>query len=129
METTVKKTPAVKKPAIKLEHPKEVIDATDQIMGRLATRIATLLQGKDQPGYLPYLDTGAEVQVTNVAQMKVTGNKMEDKKYYHHSGYPGGLKTKLMKELTPAQRLQHAVSGMLPKNKLRAPRLKRLKIT
>ena len=132
--TTVDKKIIVKpannlKKSVKVERAKLVLDAGGQIMGRLATQIATFLQGKHKPSYQTYLDLGDFVEVTNVAKIKVSGKKMTDKPYYHHSGYPGGLKKKLMKELTPAQQLIHAVHNMLPKNKLRTARMKRLKIT
>lgn len=105
------------------------IDATDQVLGRLATRIATLLQGKHKPTFVPHLDLGDSVEVTNVDKIKITGKKLEDKIYYHHSGYPGGLRKKKMKEFTMAELLRKAVYNMLPKNKLRTGRMKRLRIS
>ncbi|MBL7141648.1 50S ribosomal protein L13 [Patescibacteria group bacterium] len=106
------------------------IDATDQSLGRLASRIAQLLIGKGKPSYVPNLDLGDIVVVKNVKKIKITGRKLEQKKYYHHSGYPGGLKTRKMKEVfakSPDQVLHKAVYNMLPKNKLRKPRIKRLR--
>lgn len=108
------------------------IDATDQVLGRMATDIAMHLMGKHLPNYMPHIDSGDFVIVENVAKMKITGKKLDQKVYYRHSGYPGGLKEKPMSKLMdedPAQVLQAAVSRMLPKNKLRNDRLKRLKIS
>jgi large subunit ribosomal protein L13 len=108
-----------------------VIDATNQVLGRLATHIARLLIGKDKPTYTPHLDCGDHVVVVNANKIRLTGNKLEQKIYRHHSGYPGGLKE------VPAKRLRvnradwmvrEAVLGMLPKNKLRASRAKKLRI-
>lgn len=122
-------TTVEKKITTKVERQKLVLDADGQMLGRLATQIAIFLQGKHKATYQTYLDLGDYVEVTNVAKMGISGKKLTDKPYYHHSGFPGGLKTKLMKELTPAQQLISAVHNMLPKNKLRVARMKRLKIT
>jgi large subunit ribosomal protein L13 len=108
-----------------------VIDATDRILGRLASRISMLLTGKNKPQYSPHVDCGDFVVVVNADKFRVTGKKMKNKIYYHHSFYPGGLKAinlELMLKKYPERSIYHAVSGMLPKNKLRARRLKRLKI-
>jgi len=108
-----------------------VLDATDQVLGRLATKVARILIGKDKPSFTPYLDSGDHVVVINADKVRLTGNKVEQKVYYSHSGYPGGLKE------VPAKRLRvnkadwmirEAVLGMLPKNKLRARRAKKLRI-
>ncbi len=107
------------------------IDASGKILGRLSSEIAFLLQGKNLPGYVPYLDNGAEVIVINTSQLKVTGKKNEQKKYYRHSGYPGGLKEVAYKDIfsrDPNEVLRRAVYGMLPRNKLRAKMMKRLKL-
>ncbi len=113
-----------------MERKTHTIDAKNKVLGRLATRIALLLRGKHKPDFVPYKDMGDIVIVENVSQMKITGRKMEQKKYYRHSGYMGGLKTiplkKLFKE-KPDEVLRKAVSGMLPKNKLRSEQLKRLR--
>ena len=105
-------------------------DAQDQSLGRLAGQIAVILQGKHRTDYLPYQDKGEEVVVKNVSQMKITGKKREQKIYYHHTGYLGGLKQiglgKLM-DKKPEEVLRKAVWNMLPKNKLRARRIKKLK--
>jgi len=118
---------------IKLEKPADrkikTIDATGQAIGRLATEIATALRGKDQPEYVPHIDAGAVVRVNNIAQAKFTGKKLEQKNYYHYSGYPGGLKTKKMGNVfaeKPAEVLYRAVKQMLPANRLRNNMLKRL---
>ncbi len=108
-----------------------LIDAQGRTLGRMATRIARLLTGKGKPQYSPQVDCGDFVVVLNADKFKVTGKKMEDKIYYRHSFYPGGLKAinlKLMLEKSPKRVIYHAVSGMLPKNKFRSRRLKRLKI-
>ena len=105
------------------------IDAKGKVLGRLASRIAVILTGKHKPEYIPYLDKGDKVVVKNVSEMKITGKKMKQKKYYRHSGYPGGLKTKTLEEVfskNPAEVLRRAVWNMLPKNKLRKQRIKRL---
>jgi len=108
-----------------------VIDATDQILGRMATLIATLLQGKNKPDYEPHIDAGDIVIVKNASKVRVTGAKFSDKIYRHHSTHPGGLKERSFKEVMakdPREVVHLAVNKMLPKNKLRAKRLKRLKI-
>lgn len=107
------------------------IDATDQILGRLATLIATLLQGKNKPDYAPHVDTGDIVIVKNAAKVRVSGKKYSDKIYRHHSTHPGGLKERPYKAVfakDPTEVIYLAVIKMLPKNKLRDKRLKRLKI-
>lgn len=108
------------------------VDASGVALGRLATDIAAHLIGKHKPEFEKHLDVGDIVEVTNIAQIKVTGKKMEDKLYYHHSSHPGGIKSKSMRvifEKDPAKVLELAVSRMLPKNKHRTERLKRLKIS
>ncbi len=106
------------------------IDATDRVLGRLAGQIAVLLRGKHKPNFVPYKDTGDFVIVKNVDKVKFTGKKLEKKKYYRHSGYPGGLKATPLKKVfqsRPQEVLRKAVLGMLPKNKLRAGLIKKLK--
>jgi large subunit ribosomal protein L13 len=108
-----------------------IIDAKNKILGRLATEIAILLRGKHKPNFAPQKDIGDFVIVKNVDKIKVTGKKAEQKIYYRHSGYLGGLKKIPFKKLfaeRPAEVLRKAVWGMLPKNKLRAKQIKRLKI-
>ena len=108
-----------------------VIDAKDQVLGRLATRAARLLIGKDKPSFTPYLDSGDHVVVINADQIKMTGNKVEQKFYYSHSGYPGGLKevpAKRVRQSRPEWIVREAIVGMLPKNKLRARRAKKLRV-
>jgi len=114
-----------------MERKIHTIDATDQILGRLAVRIANLLHGKNKPGFLPYQDLGDSVIVKNVAKLKVTGKKLEQKMYYSFSGYLGSMKETPLKKMMaekPDRVLKIAVYGMLPKNKLRAKMMKRLKI-
>jgi large subunit ribosomal protein L13 len=108
-----------------------VIDATKAPMGRLATEAAALLIGKGKPMVTSHIDCGDYVIVINAAQLVATGNKLEGKKYYQHSQYPGGLKTATLKEMMakdPTKVIFKAVRGMLPVNKLRSGRLLRLKI-
>jgi large subunit ribosomal protein L13 len=108
-----------------------VVDATDQVLGRLATKVARILIGKDKPSFTPYLDSGDHVVVINPDKIRLTGNKVEQKIYYSHSGYPGGLKEVPAKRLRPEKAdwmIREAVLGMLPKNKLRARRAKKLRV-
>ena len=108
-----------------------VVDAKDQVLGRLATKVARLLIGKDKPSFTPYLDSGDHVVVINADQIKMTGNKIEQKMYYSHSGYPGGLKevpAKRVRQTKPEWVVREAIVGMLPKNKLRARRAKKLRV-
>lgn len=108
-----------------------VIDARGQILGRLATQIANALQGKDKAIYTPHVLAGDYVVVINAAQVRVTGRKLTEKVYYRHSGYPGNLKTFVLRDVLqehPERVIQLAVKGMLPVNKLRHHMLGRLKI-
>jgi large subunit ribosomal protein L13 len=108
-----------------------VVDAQGQVLGRLATRIARILIGKDKANFTPYLDCGDHVVVINAEQIKLTGNKIDQKLYRRHSGYPGGLKEvpiRVMLQRRPEEVLREAVLGMLPKNKLRARRAKKLRV-
>jgi large subunit ribosomal protein L13 len=108
-----------------------VIDATDKILGRMASRIAMILQGKTKPIYTPHVDTGDFVIVTNAEKIKLTGNKMKEKVYYTHSGYPGGFKEipiKKWMEKHPDRIVNLAVKRMLPKTKLGRAMLKKLKV-
>ncbi|MFA5359471.1 MAG: 50S ribosomal protein L13 [Patescibacteria group bacterium] len=111
---------------IKIERKLHKIDAKDKSIGRLATQIALILRGKNKAEYLPYLDMGDMVQVVNIDKIKFTGKKIEQKKYYKYSGYPGGLKTKKIIDLKPADVLKRAVRDMLPPTKHRVNMLKRL---
>lgn len=108
-----------------------VIDATTMPLGKLAVVIADKLMGKNKVTYTPHIDNGDYVVVTNAKDIVVTGDKMVAKKYYRHSGYPGGLKELKLEEVLekdPARVVREAVKGMLPKNKLAAERLKRLRV-
>lgn len=108
-----------------------LIDARGQILGRLSTKIAGLLMGKNKPYYTSNLDCGDWVVVINAGEARVTGKKRKQKIYYRHSGYPGGLKAftfEQMMQKDPRKVILHAVSGMLPKNKLRKKRLERLRV-
>lgn len=108
-----------------------VVDAQGKILGRLASRIAMVLRGKTKPVFTPHADTGDFVVVVNAAQVRLTGKKLDNKLYYRHSGYPGGLKSMSARHLLrkkPEEVLRHAVRGMLPKNSLGRQLLKKLKI-
>ena len=108
-----------------------VVDATGQTLGRLATRIADALRGKNKPEYTPHVDTGDFVIVVNAEKISVTGNKLADKKYYRHSGYPGGLKVRTLAEQLerrPEEVIRKAVKGMLPRNRLARKQLTKLKV-
>lgn len=108
-----------------------LINAEGKVLGRLASEIAVLLRGKRKPGYVNFLDCGDFVVVVNAEKVKVTGEKIEQKKYYSHSGYPGGLKAKTLKELLekqPEEVILKAVRGMIPKNKLGNAVYKKLKV-
>ena len=108
-----------------------VVDAQDQVLGRLASQIAHRLRGKHKPEFAPHVDNGDFIVVVNCEKIKVTGKKMTDKKYYRHSGWVGGLKTTQLGDMLadkPARVLTAAVRGMLPKNRLGRAMLKKLKI-
>lgn len=108
-----------------------VVDASDTSLGRLSTRIAELLMGKGKPQFTKHIDCGDFVVVTNAKNLVVTGKKMTDKKYYRHTKYPGGIKEASLEEKMekdPTEVIVQAVRGMLPVNKLRDPRLARLKV-
>ncbi len=108
-----------------------VVDASEMPLGRVSTKIAELLTGKGKPMFTKHIDCGDFVVVINAKDLKVTGNKLEDKIYYRHSHYPGGLKESSLQfqmDKDPTQVIYHSVRGMLPVNKLRDERLKRLKI-
>jgi large subunit ribosomal protein L13 len=108
-----------------------VVDASGRKLGRLATVVADTLRGKNKPIYTPNIDTGDFVVIINADKVVVTGNKAEDKMYYHHSGYPGGIKSESYRHLfarKPEEVVRKAVKGMLQHNKLGAAQLKKLKI-
>lgn len=108
-----------------------VIDASEKILGKLASEVATLLMGKHKPTYTPHLNTGDFVIVINAAKVRVTGKKAQQKIYYRHSGYPGGLKSTTFAKMTethPTLAIEYAVKGMLPKNRLGRDMLRRLKV-
>ena len=108
-----------------------LVDADGQTLGRLATRIADTLRGKRKPQYTPHVDTGDFVVVVNAEKIAVTGNKLDQKRYYRHSGYPGGLRTRTLRDQLdrrPTEVLRVAVKGMLPKNRLARRQLTKLKI-
>ena len=123
------KTYAVK--ASEIERGWWLVDASGQTLGRLATRIATLLEGKHKPTYSPHIDVGDHVVVVNARQVKVSGNKLVQKRYYRHSNYPGGLKEESLEALLarkPELVIERAVKGMLPQNRIGRAMLKKLKV-
>jgi large subunit ribosomal protein L13 len=108
-----------------------VVDAEGKTLGRLATQIADTLRGKTKPQYTPHVDTGDFVVVVNAEKVAVTGNKLDDKLYYRHSGYPGGLRSRPLRdqlERRPTEVIRKAVKGMLPRNRLARQQLNKLKI-
>ncbi|MFA6603505.1 MAG: 50S ribosomal protein L13 [Patescibacteria group bacterium] len=117
--TTVKKSKTV------------TLDAAGQSVGRLATEVSQLLQGKRDPGYEPRIDSGVAVEVKNISKLKFTGKKLDQKIYYHYSGYPGGMRERQLKDVlarSPAEVLRRTVWNMLPKNRQRKDRMKRLTV-
>ena len=108
-----------------------VVDAEGQTLGRLATRIADTLRGKGKPEYTPHVDSGDFVVVVNAEKIAVTGKKLDDKRYYRHSGYPGGLRSRTLREQLerrPTEVIRSAVKGMLPKNRLANRQITKLKV-
>jgi large subunit ribosomal protein L13 len=108
-----------------------VVDANGQTLGRLATQLADALRGKRKPEYTPHIDTGDFVVVINAEKIKVTGKKLEDKRYWRHSGYPGGIRSRTLGELLeqrPEEVIRKAVKGMLPRNRLARQQLRKLKV-
>jgi len=108
-----------------------LVDAEGKTLGRLATQIADTLRGKRKPQYTPHVDTGDFVIVVNAEKIHVTGNKLDQKRYYRHSGYPGGLRSRTLREQLdrrPTEVLRVAVKGMLPKNRLARQQITKLKI-
>lgn len=105
-----------------------LIDLKDQILGRVSTKICDLLTGKNKPYFTPAMDCGDYVVAINAAKIKTTADKIHTKLYRWHSGFPGGFHEKALSEMNPVKVIELAVNGMLPKNKLRTPRLRRLKV-
>lgn len=108
-----------------------LVDAEGQTLGRLATHLATMLRGKHRPSYSPHMDMGDYIVVVNAEKVAVTGNKLADKLYYRHSGYPGGLSERTLAQMMkryPERVLRLAVRGMLPRNRLRPRQLDNLKV-
>ena len=122
-------TPAVRAGEIKRQW--FVVDAAGAVLGRLASRVARVLSGKHRPAYVPYLDTGDFVVVTNAEKVRLTGRKLDEKFYHRHTGYPGGLKSvsaRKQQERFPERLIEDAVRGMLPKSKLGRRQLRKLKV-
>ena len=118
-------------PVNEIEKKWYVVDAENKVLGRLASEIANRLRGKHKPTFSAFIDNGDFIVVTNAEKVALTGNKLDDKKYYRHTGYMGGLKESTAKELLvkhPTDLIMHAVRGMLPKNKIGRAQLKKLKI-
>ena len=114
-----------------VERKWHLIDADGLVVGRLATKVADILRGKNKAIYTPNTDTGDFVVIVNAKKVRFTGNKLEQKKYYHHTGYPGGIRMTTAKELmdeTPEKVIVSAVRGMMPKNKLAKQQLSKLKV-
>ena len=117
--------------ASEIERQWWVVDATDKTLGRLSTTIAQILRGKHKPTYVPHLDNGDFVVVTNADKVRVSGNKEEKKTYFRHSGYPGGARfttLKSVREKHPERIIEHAVKGMLPHNRLGRAQIKKMKV-
>ncbi len=118
------------KPA-EVKHEWFVIDATDKVLGRVASEVALRLRGKHKPIYTPHVDTGDFIVIVNADKIRVTGNKADDKIYYRHSGYPGGIRAMKFKDMQarfPGRALEKAVKGMLPKGPLGYAMIKKLKV-
>ncbi|MFV0437964.1 MAG: 50S ribosomal protein L13 [Desulfopila sp.] len=118
-------------PVNEIEKKWYVVDAENKVLGRLASEIASRLRGKHKPTFSPFMDNGDFIIVTNADKIQLTGKKMDDKKYYHHTGYMGGIKEASAKELLakhPTDLITKAVKGMLPKNKMGRAQLKKLKV-
>lgn len=118
-------------PVNEIEKKWYVVDAEDKILGRLASEIAFRLRGKHKPTFSPFIDNGDFIIVTNADKIQLTGKKWDDKKYYRHTGYLGGIKEATAKELLekhPTDLVMNAVKGMLPKNKIGRAQLKKLKV-
>jgi len=114
-----------------LDHKWYVVNAEGKVLGRLSTELAKILKGKNKPTYTPYLDTGDFVIVVNAGKITLTGKKLKDKIYYHHTGYPGGIKQINAEKLLakkPTEMIRTAVKGMLPKNSLGRQMLRKLKV-
>ncbi|MBT6068163.1 50S ribosomal protein L13 [Candidatus Peregrinibacteria bacterium] len=114
-----------------IEHNWYIVDAKDQVLGRLSVEIAKILRGKNKPTFTPHLDCGDNVIVINAEKIRLTGNKEEGKKYYSHSGYMGSLKSKTaakLREEKPTALLYRSVKGMIPRNKLRDKIMDKLKL-
>jgi len=114
-----------------VQHKWYVVDATDQVLGRLASKVAHILRGKHKPQYAPHLDLGDHVVIINAEKIRLTGKKAQQKFYYRHTGYPGGLRSRNFSELIKKDAafvVDHAVRGMLPHNKLGRKMIKKLNI-
>jgi len=114
-----------------IDHKWYIVDATDKVLGRLSSQIAKYLRGKHKPEYTPHADAGDYIIVINASKIKVTGKKRKDKVYYHHSGYPGGLKETPFDKMqlkNPAKIIELSVKGMMPKNPLGREMLRKLKV-
>jgi len=123
------KTVSIRKEDVKREW--FVVDATGKVLGRLASQVAHILRGKHKPVFTPHVDTGDHVIIVNAEKIRLTGAKMEQKVYYHHTGYPDGLKAESMKRLMeekPEKLLRRSIWGMLPKNRLGRAMLKKLRV-
>jgi large subunit ribosomal protein L13 len=114
-----------------IEKKWHVVDANGLVVGRLAARVATILRGKNKPVYTPHVDTGDYVIVLNADKVRFTGKKLDNKQYFRHTGYPGGIRSRTAREImkdTPERIIMSAVRGMLPKNTLGRQQIKKLKV-
>ncbi len=117
--------------ATDIEQKWYIVDATGKVLGRVASEVAQILRGKHKAMYTPHLDVGDHVVIINADKVRVTGRKLEQKRYYHHTGYPGGLKSKALGKVVqekPEWVLEHAIKGMLPHNRLGRKIFKKLKV-
>lgn len=124
-------TPTPRSEQIEAARKWYVVDAEGQVLGRLATKVASVLKGKHKPMYMPHLDTGDFVVIINAEKIRLTGRKAEQKEYFHHTGYPGGGRMETYKEVMeskPEFVLEHAIKGMLPHNRLGRQMFKKVKI-
>jgi len=132
MRTPIVRKEDVNNPEVPdLERQWFVVDASELPLGRAVTRIATILRGKHRPNFTPHVDTGDFVVVVNASKVVLTGRKLEQKRYYRHSGWPGGMKVRTAKQMLeskPTEVVRHAVKGMLPKGRLGRQMIKKLKV-
>jgi large subunit ribosomal protein L13 len=131
MNNLVYKTRSLSNEEARINRKWILVDAQDQVLGRLASKVAIILRGKHKPGFTPHIDCGDSVIIINAEKVKLTGNKLDDKEYVTYTGYPGGQRVKSPKDMLakfPERIIEHAVKGMLPKNKLGRELFRNLKV-